>query len=98
MRIAEATIVKGFVNFLKKGADITLTKEEKTENINLFIEPISYLFALRNKYNPEELKKLNILQSKKDTPGYILSIDFKKNPETKAYFIRNIQIRKRESI
>ncbi|NCP76784.1 hypothetical protein GW819_03270 [Candidatus Gracilibacteria bacterium] len=94
---AEKKIIKGFENFLPKGGvRITLTKEEKTKNIDFLIEPISYLFTLRNKYNPEELKKLDILQSSEDTPEYILSLDFKKNIKTEIYFIKNIQILKKE--
>ena len=94
---AENTIIQGFDNFLSKGGvRITLTKQEKTENIDFLIEPISYLFALRNKYNPEELKKLDILQSKEDTSNYTLSIDFKRNTKTETYFIKNIQILKKK--
>ncbi|MDD5377334.1 MAG: hypothetical protein PHH16_04445 [Candidatus Gracilibacteria bacterium] len=97
MRAAEDAIIKGFANFLSDGGvRIVLTKKEKMENIDFLIEPISYLYILRNKYNPEELKKLDVLQSKKDTPEYILSIDFKKNPETQAYFIRNIHIHNKQ--
>ncbi|MDD5197320.1 MAG: hypothetical protein PHN60_00480 [Candidatus Gracilibacteria bacterium] len=90
---AEDTIINGFRNFLPDGGvRITLTKKEKTENIDFLIKPISYLFTLRNKHNPTELKKLDILQNKKDTPEYILSLDFKQNPKIKTYFIKNIQI------
>lgn len=93
MRWAEDTIINGFRDFLSDGGvRITLTQEEKTKNISFLIEPISYLFALRNKHNPTELRKLDILQNKKNTPGYILSLDFKQNPKIKTYFIKNIQI------
>lgn len=98
MRAAEDAIIKGCRDFLSDGGiRITLTKKEKTENLSFLIEPISYLYALRNKYNPEELKKLEVLKNKKNTPEYLLSIDFKQNPKTQTYFIRNIQIREKES-
>lgn len=94
----EKIIVVGFSNFLKDwGADITLSKEEKTKNIDFLIEPISNFFRLRNKYNPEELKKLDILRSKKDTSNYILSIKFKQNSKPWEYFIRNIQILRKKT-
>lgn len=34
------------------------------------------LFRLRNRRNPEELRKLEVLESKNDTPEYVLRIDF----------------------
>lgn len=94
----EKIIISGFLNFLKDwGADITLSKEEKTKNIDFLIEPISYILRLRNKYNPEELKKLDILQDGKDTSDYILSIKFKQNSKTWEWLIRNIQIFKKKT-
>lgn len=97
MKVAEDKIIAGFRDFLEDGGvGITLTKQEKTENIGFLIEPISYIFSLRNRKNPSELEKLDILKSKKDTSDYMLSIEFKRNPETGAYFIKNIQIRKIE--
>lgn len=94
----EKTIIVGFSNFLKEwGVDATLSREEKTKNIDFLIEPISNFFRLRNQHNPEELKKLDILRSKKDTSDYILSIKFKQNAKTWEYFIRNIQIFKEKT-
>lgn len=93
MKVAEDRIITGFRDFLEDGGvEITLTKQEKTENIGFLIEPIRYIFSLRNKKNPSELKKLDILKSNKDTSDYILSLGFKQNPKTKTYFIKNIQI------
>lgn len=98
MRMAEETIIKGFRVFVADGGvRVTLTKEEKSKNIDFLIEPISYLITLRNKHNPEELKKLNLLKSKNDTSSHILSLDFKRNSETGIYFIKNIQIREKET-
>ena len=98
MRMAEETIIKGFRVFVADGGvRITLTQEEKINNIDFLIEPISYLITLRNKHNPEELKKLNLLKSKSDTSSHILSLDFKRNSETGIYFIKNIQIREKET-
>lgn len=93
MRRAEAKIVRGFRVFLPKGdVRVTLTKEEKTDNIGFLIEPICYLLALRNEHIPDELKKIALLKDKEDTSDHTLSISFKQNNETGLYFIQNIQI------
>lgn len=97
MRVAEEKVINGFRNFLADGGvRVTLTKEEKTNNIAFLIEPISYLMTLRNTHNPEELKKLFLLKSNSDTSDHILCLDFKRNSATGLYFIKNIQIRGKE--
>lgn len=98
MRVTEETVINGFRDFLADGGvRVTLTKDEKTNNIAFLIEPISYLMTLRNKHNPEELKKLFLLKSNSDTSDHVLCLDFKRNSETGLYFIKNIQIREKES-
>lgn len=95
---AERFILEGFSAFLSsRGVKIILTEYEKTKNIRPFIPDIAMLFRLRNRRNPEELRKLEILQSLTDTSEYSLVLHFWVRKDTSEFFIQSIRIEKTHS-
>ena len=93
---AERELLSAFRGFLSEGpgsAQIRLTREEKTHNLAPFIPAISFLYALRNRSLPSEMRKLELLLADSDFPEYSLMIDFdRKNAGKGKFFIRRISI------
>lgn len=93
---AERSLLEALSDYLESGsATVPLNREGKTTLKPYFAE-IRLLFTLRNRSNPEELKKLSLLSARAKSADTDLVFLFRRTSEGRMV-IRGIQFRKRET-
>ncbi len=92
---AERSLLGALADYLETGsATVPLSKEGKA-TLKPYLAEIKLLLSLRNRSNPEELKKLPLLGAKSKSADTDLVFLFRKTSEGR-FVIRGIRFQKRE--
>lgn len=93
---AERSLLGALSDYLESGSATVPLNVQGKATLKPYLADIKLLFSLRNRSNPEELKKLSMLGAKAKSADTDLVFLFRKTTEGR-FVIRGIRFQKRET-